>query len=394
MTSVKPTRHVLTLADVIQDDVDPRHDLTGQKQHMLTITGVVGHHRIYRSIVFFAKCDCGKEDILVTKGNFVGGGVRSCGCDKRARIVAHHITHGDSRSDEHNIWMGMVKRCTNRKAKTWKDYGGAGISVCSRWRNSYADFLIDMGRRPSKQHSLDRIDVSGNYEPSNCRWSDPVEQANNTSRTRRVLYNGEVRPMALVCRELGINYNHILTRLYRHVDFLEAVDMERRSASPLKMFHAKKRVAKKWIEHPKHGYSRMGNVTPEYQIWCGIISRCTNPRSAAWIYYGGAGIAIDPTFRDFPTFLKEIGLRPGKEWSVDRIDARRGYEPGNVRWATRAEQANNKMSTVMVEHEGQMVPVTPLCRQLGLNDALVRRRIHEGKTGEDALRPSVARSKT
>lgn len=80
----------------------------------------------------------------------------------------------------------MRNRCFNPKNKVFKHYGGRGISVCDRWRDSYAAFLQDMGRKPSPKHSIDRIDNDGNYEPGNCRWATAKEQNNNQRPRKRV----------------------------------------------------------------------------------------------------------------------------------------------------------------------------------------------------------------
>jgi hypothetical protein len=92
--------------------------------------------------------------------------------------------HNNSSSLEYSAWRAMKQRCLCPNAIHFKHYGGRGIKVCDRWINSFENFLKDMGKKPSSIHSMDRIDVNGNYEPNNCRWATPKEQAKNTRRNK------------------------------------------------------------------------------------------------------------------------------------------------------------------------------------------------------------------
>lgn len=84
----------------------------------------------------------------------------------------------------YSTWQGMKQRCLNPNAKTYKHYGGRGITICEKWVNSFEAFCEDVGPRPSLDYSIDRKDVNGHYEPANCRWATEVEQANNRTNSR------------------------------------------------------------------------------------------------------------------------------------------------------------------------------------------------------------------
>lgn len=116
-----------------------------------------------------------------------------------------HSKHNMEKTVEYQAWRSMKKRCYQLSGQMYKNYGGRGIVVCDRWRDSFVNFFQDMGYRPSNNHSLDRIDVNGNYEPSNCKWSDKIEQANNRRNSKFITYQGITRTIWDWNRHLKLN---------------------------------------------------------------------------------------------------------------------------------------------------------------------------------------------
>lgn len=188
----------------------PIADMIGTKRGRLTVCRVergIGKPRL------LCKCDCGR-DVSIIASHVRTGHTQSCGCLHAELLVSRGITHGESYSPEYVVWTGIKQRCFNSADETFKRYGARGIALCPRWHD-FATFLSDMGRRPSVNHSIERIDNNGDYEPSNCRWATDKEQSNNRRNNRYVTYNGLTMTLAQWSERTGIKQHTIRARLER-----------------------------------------------------------------------------------------------------------------------------------------------------------------------------------
>lgn len=190
-------------------------DMIAQRIGMLTVKTRVTNNARGRTR-FLCQCDCGNERI-VSGDDLRTRHTQSCGCYRRMRAAAAFTTHGHTkrknRTSEYGIWTHMKTRCYNECSQFYHRYGGRGISMDPKWRDSFEAFFADMGPRPSPRHSIDRKNNDGGYTLNNCRWASPIEQASNKSSTVLLEYSGITDTIAGWSRRTGIPYMRLRRRL-------------------------------------------------------------------------------------------------------------------------------------------------------------------------------------
>lgn len=136
-----------------------------------------------------------------------------------------------------------------------------------------------------------------------------------------------------------------------------------------------------------HGSARRGKRTPEYHVWVEMRARCKNPNHVMWSFYGGRGIGVSPRWDSFQNFIEDVGLRPTAKHTLDRHPNNNGnYEPGNVRWATRKEQASNTRRNIIITLRGETMTLMQAVEKYGGIYGTVRSRIVDrGMAPEEAF---------
>lgn len=253
----------------------------------------------------------------------------------------------------------MIQRCTNSKNTGYYMYGGSGITVCDQWLK-FENFYNDMG--DCGDNSLDRIDNTKGYYKDNCRWATKSEQANNRCSTNLFTINGITKSVAQWAKSIGQRKGALYYRISIGMTIEEAVT---------KPFPKRKKYPKK-KDKLQHAEERL--------IWQGIKKRCKN----GYTY-------LDDKFSDFDVFFKEVGERPSKEYSIDRINNKKGYEPGNIRWANKKEQAINRSTTILLTVDDKTMCKSDWAKLANTTIGTISKRLNLGWSHKDAIygRPNL-----
>ena len=157
------------------------------------------------------RCTCGLSTV-VRDDKLKDGSTKSCGCLFEEVIVKHGHKRRKRPSRTYKSWESMIQRCYNPNAGNYHKYGAKGITVCQRWIDSFESFLEDMGERPPNK-TIDRIEGAFVYSKESCKWSTNIEQNNNKSNTKHIIWNSKKYPRAVFSEAIGLNYNSMVSKL-------------------------------------------------------------------------------------------------------------------------------------------------------------------------------------
>lgn len=186
---------------------------------------------------WLCRCDCGNEKVVANSG-LISGRSQSCGCLHKETVAKMSRRPNSLKKKyprEYAAWNQAIQRCTNQKLRNYEDYGGRGITVCNKWRESFQAFIDHIGPKPSDKHSLDRIDNDKGYEPGNVRWSTDSQQISNSRHARKFEWDGELRTIKQLSEISRIPYATLQSRLV-----VLGWELERAMTTPQTAYHNRK----------------------------------------------------------------------------------------------------------------------------------------------------------
>lgn len=185
-------------------------DITGQKFGRLTAL-----YRLYNTkcrTKWLCVCDCG--NFIEVLYDSLTGNCKSCGCLRKENTSKMFRNHGLRHTRLYNIWCDMKARCYNKKVPKYQNYGERGVIVCDEWRNNFMVFYDrSMSNGYKEDLTIDRINVNGNYEPSNCRWVNLKTQERNRTNNKNITIKYETHCLSEWCEILGLRYGTVVQRI-------------------------------------------------------------------------------------------------------------------------------------------------------------------------------------
>jgi len=334
-----------------------------------------------RTKTWECRCACGVVRKVEVSNLLSGKSQRCRACSGKLR--RHDPTCRTEVNPTYHVWSTMCARCHNPRSNKYAQYGGRGIHVDVTWRGpgGFRRFIADMGYRPGPAYSLDRKDNDVGYNAANCRWVTADVQVRNRRSNHYVEIAGTRMTVSDWARRNGVTPELAFGRISRGWDPIRAGQERARR-----------------VRAPSTAPSR-----PENQALRDAIQRCHNHKHPQYPNYGGRGITVADAWRrprvGYWAFLAEVGPRPSPQHSLDRIDNMQGYAPGNVRWALRAEQAQNRRITKRVTAFGKSQDLSAWSREQGIPRPTLEARIYKyGWPVEEALskkkRPRRAASRS
>ena len=192
-------------------------EIIGKTFNRLTVLGVAGKDK-RGATLFLCKCSCGQEATALAY-QLRSGRKKSCGCLSRETAKERLTKHGESGSRLHKLWKGVRKRCYCKTCEQYKDYGARGIKMCEEWRDNFLafkEFMLSIGYNetlPTGVQTIEREDVNGDYEPSNCKLITKTEQNYNKRNNHFVTYRGETKTIVEFANEYGLDADIIFNRI-------------------------------------------------------------------------------------------------------------------------------------------------------------------------------------
>lgn len=186
-----------------------------------------------RRSMWLCKCDCGNE-VELSRNHLSTGNTKSCGClrkDAIRKAIAASTKHNGRHTRLYSVWITMKQRCYNNNATDYENYGGRGIVVCETWRDSFEEFKMWAYENGYDENAskgictLERKDVDGNYEPSNCKWTTMKEQSNNKRNNVFISFNGEIKTVSQLSQEYGVKYITLYNRIKRGWSIEKALNL-------------------------------------------------------------------------------------------------------------------------------------------------------------------------